>query len=325
MIPIRDTTVTRTYPVMNQCIIGANVLVFLVELAQGNALNRFIYIYGLVPARFTVPGIAAYFTTGQNLFSLLSFMFVHGGFWHILGNMWFLYIFGDNVEDRLGPLRYLGFYLLCGLMSGLFHIATNFTSDIPTVGASGAIAGVMGAYFILYPHARVLTLIPIIIIPWFVEIPAFFFLGLWFLLQVFSATGSAGSGGIAWWAHIGGFLVGMGLLKLFGRMPELGISDALRQRMVKKKSHRLQLIRPSAPGDDAHLHATIAVTPFEALAGSRKLVSIPWGMQKRLFNVVIPPGITSGTVLRLRGLGKRGAGGSHGDLMLEVIITELRV
>ena len=149
MIPIRDTQPSKNYPVVNHAIIGLNILVFLVQMAQGSDLNRFIYIYGLVPARYSIPHVSDYFSFGQQAFAFLSFMFLHGGFWHLLGNMWSLYIFGDNVEDRLGSLRYLAFYLLCGLASGLAQLLINLQSNIPTIGASGAIAGVMGAYLIL--------------------------------------------------------------------------------------------------------------------------------------------------------------------------------
>ncbi|MFZ1957295.1 MAG: rhomboid family intramembrane serine protease [Desulfobacterales bacterium] len=215
MIPIRDTIPTRHRPVVNLTIIGINVVVFMVQMTQGPELDRFVFVYGLVPARFSDPRIAAYFSPAQQIFSLLSFMFLHGSFWHILGNMWSLYIFGDNVEDRLGHPRYLAFYLMCGLASGISHLMINWHSNIPTIGASGAIAGVMGAYFILYPTSKILTLIPIIFIPWFVEIPAAFFLGIWFILQFISAAGSQGAvSGIAWWAHIGGFVAGWVLLPL---------------------------------------------------------------------------------------------------------------
>jgi len=159
MIPLRDTVPARTRPFVTHGIIVVNVLVFLLQLAQGPHLDRFIYYYGLVPARYFVPQIGEYFTAGQQLFALFTFMFLHGGFWHLLGNMWSLVIFGDNVEDHLGPLRYAAFYVLCGLVSGLAHMLMHRTSGVPTIGASGAIAGVMGAYFILYPRARVLTLI----------------------------------------------------------------------------------------------------------------------------------------------------------------------
>ena len=167
MIPIRDTTPSKNYPIVNTVIIGVNIFLFLVEMAQGNALDRFIFIYGLVPARYTDPHLSGYFTLGRQILSLISFMFLHGGFWHLLGNMWSLYIFGDNVEDRLGPFRYLTFYLLCGFASGLSHLLLNQSSNVPTIGASGAIAGVMGAYFILYPNSKILTLIPIFFIPYF--------------------------------------------------------------------------------------------------------------------------------------------------------------
>ncbi len=178
MIPLRDTTRSRNYPAVNTALIAANGLLFLVQLAQGPQQDAFIYTYGLVPARYSVPHVAAYFTSFQQALALLSFMFLHGGFWHLLGNMWSLYIFGDNVEDRLGPFRYLLFYLLCGWASGLFHLFLNWQSPVPTIGASGAIAGVMGAYLLLYPRSKILTLIPIFFIPYFIEIPAFFFLGL---------------------------------------------------------------------------------------------------------------------------------------------------
>ena len=319
MIPIRDTIPSKNYPVVNHCIIGINVVLYLVQMAQGPDLNRFVYIYGLVPARYSIPQITSYFTTGQQFFSLLSFMFLHGGFWHLLGNMWSLYIFGDNVEDRLGPLRYIVFYLLCGITSGLSHLIFNLNSNIPTIGASGAIAGVMGAYLILHPNAKILTLIPIIFIPWFIEIPAFFFLGFWFVLQFINAAVSHGGiGGIAWWAHIGGFIFGIIFLKLFLLLPEIGVSDQMRRITAKRKTHRLQVIRPIGPGNDPHLYGTITITSFEAVAGTHKLVNIPWGFQKRLIRVTVPAGMKAGSKLRLNGLGKITADGQRGDLYLKV-------
>jgi membrane associated rhomboid family serine protease len=322
MIPIRDTIPSKNYPVVNTTIIGINVILYLIEMAQGPNLDRFVYIYGLVPARYTIPQIASYFTFGQQALSLLSFMFLHGGFWHILGNMWFLYIFGDNVEDRLGPFRYLVFYLLCGLVSGLSQIIFNLHSNMPTIGASGAIAGVMGAYLILHPRSKILTLIPIIFIPWFIEIPAFFFLGFWFFLQFINAAGSHGNiSGIAWWAHIGGFVFGMVCLKIFLALPETGASDKLRRITAKRKTHRLQVIRPVGPGTDPHLYGTINISPFEALIGTQKLVNIPWGFQKRIVKVMVPPGVKEGSKLRLKGLGKIISNGQRGDLYLKVMIT----
>jgi membrane associated rhomboid family serine protease len=322
MIPIRDTIPSKNYPVVNHTIIGINVVLYLFEMSQGADLNRFIYIYGLVPARYSVPQIASYFSTFQQFFSLLSFMFLHGGFFHLLGNMWFLYIFGDNIEDRLGPFRYIAFYLLCGITSGLSHLVLNLHSNMPTIGASGAVAGVMGAYLILHPHAKILTLIPIIIIPWFIEIPAFFFLGLWFVLQFLNATGThGGAGGIAWWAHIGGFVFGIVFLKILLALPETGVTDRIRRVTAKRKTHRLQVIRPVGPGNDAHLYGTIAVTSFEALVGTKKLVNIPWGFQKRIVKVVVPPGVKEGSKLRLKGLGKTTSDGQRGDLYLKVAIV----
>jgi len=322
MIPIRDTIPSKNYPVVNNTIIGINVVVYLVQISLVSDLNRFVYIYGLVPARYSIPQITSYFTTSQQLFSLLSFMFLHGGFWHLLGNMWSLYIFGDNIEDRLGPLRYLVFYLLCGITSGFSHLIINLHSNIPTIGASGAVAGVMGAYLILYPHAKILTLIPIIFIPWFIEIPAFFFLGLWFVFQFISAAGSHGGiGGIAWWAHIGGFIFGIIFLKILLALPGTGVSAPIRKVTAKRKTHRLQVIRPVGPGKDPHLYGTITITSFEALTGTLKLVNIPWGFQKRLVRVAVPAGVQAGSKLRLKGLGKITPDGQRGDLYLKVSIS----
>jgi membrane associated rhomboid family serine protease len=322
MIPIRDTIPSKNYPVVNHTIIGINVVLYLFEMTQGADLNRFIYVYGLVPARYSVPQIASYFSTFQQFFSLLSFMFLHGGFFHLLGNMWFLYIFGDNIEDRLGPFRYIAFYLLCGITSGLSHLLLNLHSNMPTIGASGAVAGVMGAYLILHPHAKILTLIPIIIIPWFIEIPAFFFLGLWFVIQFLNATGTHGGiSGIAWWAHIGGFVFGIVYLKILLALPETGATDRMRRVTAKKKTHRLQVIRPIGPGKDPHLYGTLAVTSFEAIVGTQKLVNIPWGFQKRIVKVIVPPGVKEGSKLRLKGLGKTTPDGERGDLYLKVAIV----
>jgi membrane associated rhomboid family serine protease len=323
MIPLRDTAPTRNYPLVNTCLIGLNVAVFMLQLSRNADIERFIYIYGLVPARYSIPQIAAYFSTGQQVFSFLSFMFLHGGFWHLLGNMWFLYIFGDNVEDRLGHGRYLIFYLVCGMTSGLSHLLLNFNSNVPTIGASGAIAGVMGAYFILHPRARILTLIPIFFIPYFLEIPAFFFIGFWFVMQFISAAASHGqAGGVAWWAHIGGFVFGIIFFKLFLMLPGTPVPDTARRVTARRKSPHLQVIRPVGPGMDPHLYGTIVVSPHEAVVGTRKLVNIPWGFHKRLLRVNVPPQIQQGATLRLKGLGKEIAPGQRGDLFLKVVIRE---
>jgi len=323
MIPIRDTIPSKNVPVINNLLIGINVAVFLFQLMQGSDMGfqRLVYYYSLVPARYTVPGWADGVTLFHKGVALITFMFLHGGILHLLGNMWFLYIFGDNVEDRLGPLRYTIFYLLCGLTSGLTHLALNAHSTSPTIGASGAVAGVMGAYFLLHPRSRILTLIPIIIIPWLVEIPAYFFLGIWFLLQLFNASWSSGAGGgIAWWAHIGGFICGMVLLKLIDALPSTGITAHLRKSTARKKSPRLQVARPNAEGQDANTHAPIVISPYEALVGTRKMVTIPSGFQRRVFRVNIPPGMETGKLLRLRGQGGIMADGTRGDLMLKIVI-----
>jgi membrane associated rhomboid family serine protease len=172
-------------------------------------LEHFFQTWGIVPLRFTHPRLQS---TG-NYITLLSSMFMHGGWMHIIGNMWSLWIFGDNVEDRMGRGGFLLFYLLSGLAAGAVHIVTNPGSTVPTVGASGAIAGVMGAYLLLFPHSSVVTMVPIFFFLQVVEVPAILFLGFWFLSQLFSGTLSlavAGTqaGGVAWWAHIGGFVVG---------------------------------------------------------------------------------------------------------------------
>ncbi len=319
MLPIRDNIVSKNHPVVNHALIAVNVAVFLLQLSQGDGIHRFNVTYGLVPARFTDPQLAAYFGWWGNLFSLVSFMFLHGGFVHILFNMWSLYIFGDNVEDRLGPARYLFFYLAAGVLSGVTHLLFHPHSQVPTIGASGAVAGVMGAYFILYPGARILTLIPIIIIPWMVEIPAFFFIGFWFLLQFLNAAGAGSAAtGVAWWAHVGGFLFGIVLLQVVLRLPEAGLSRRLRGATARKTSHRLQVVRPRVPDEDANLHAALRLTPFEALTGTRKIVTVSRGLRSKQLQVTVPAGIKEGHTLRLRGQGKELPDGGRGDLYLTV-------
>ena len=323
MIPIRDTIRSQTYPIVNSLIIAVNVLAFFLELSQGQALDGFIKLYGLVPARYSVPQIAAYFTPGQQVLSFLTFMFLHGGWLHLLGNMWFLYIFGDNVEDRLGHFRYLLFYMLCGLASGISHLVINWHSVIPTIGASGAIAGVMGAYFVLYPRAKVLTLVPIFIFIQFMELPAFLFLGIWFLFQSLSAAGdSAQGGGIAWWAHIGGFVFGIIFLKLFEMLPASGLKGKVWDLTRKRTTPRLQVIRPVGSGTNQDLHGFISITEREALFGARKLVNIAEGFKKRTFFLTIPAGLSKGQTLRLKGMGRQTEEGWRGDLYLKVQISD---
>jgi len=250
-------------------------------------------------------------------------MFLHGSFWHLLANMWSLYIFGDNIEDRLGPFRYLVFYILCGIASGLSHFFLNFDSTVPVIGASGAIAGVMGAYFVLYPRAKILTLIPIFIIPYFINIPAYIFLGLWFAIQFFNAAGaSADSASIAWWAHIGGFIFGIFILNLTWKIPAGKIDKAVNRFTKKKHTEKLQIIHPICPGNDPDLYGTIFISDYEADTGTKKLVNIPVHLKKRLLTVTIPPGVTQGTLLRLNGLGKVMSDNRTGDLLLRVSVRK---
>ncbi len=217
MIPFRDNVPSRTFPFITIGLIVVNTLVFFQELAMGRHLHELMLTYGLIPLRvvqgfFSLdPGALA------SVVTLFTSMFLHGGWMHLIGNMWFLWIFGDNVEDFLGHFSYLAFYLTCGILGNLCHVIFNWSSTVPSIGASGAIAGVLGAYLLLYPGARVLTLIPLFIIWPIVELPALIVLGFWFVEQFllgFSslATTSANMGGTAWFAHIGGFLSGMFLV-----------------------------------------------------------------------------------------------------------------
>lgn len=323
MLPLRDTISSKNYPVVNNILIAVNILFFLIQLSQGTGFDSFIRIYGLVPARYTVPEIGRMFHPMEQVIALVTFMFLHGGFWHLLGNMWSLYIFGDNIEDRLGHVRYLIFYLMSGIASGLLHLALNPHSTIPTIGASGAIAGVMGAYMILYPRSKILTLIPLFFIPYFIEVPAFIFLGIWFLLQFLNAAGSSvHGGGIAWWAHIGGFIAGIIFLKMLLIAPRSGIGDKLRVATSKKGTPGLQNIHTISTLENPDLTGDIVISPIEAINGTRKMVNIPWGFQRRLFRVTIPPGVKDGSTLRLRGMGKRISYDRSGDLFLKVLVRE---
>lgn len=213
MLPLRDDIPSRRFPIVTLLIIILNAGVFLWELGLGSRLDDVLWMLGVVPVRYTIQEVADLFGWSEQALPFLSSMFLHGGWTHLLGNMWTLWIFGDNVEDRLGRGRYLVLYLTGGVAAAWLHIHTNAMSTVPTIGASGAIAAVMGAYFRLYPHARVEMVVPPFILgPYFV-MPAVVFLGWWFVLQFFNGTLSlvadpAMAGGIAWWAHIGGFVFG---------------------------------------------------------------------------------------------------------------------
>jgi membrane associated rhomboid family serine protease len=229
MIPIKDTIHSRSFPIVNWLLIIANVLVFvLIELPLGQSqLNQLISTYGVTPSQCAAPilkGLSIASIPGLSvLFNgcavpLITSMFLHGGWLHIIGNMWVLIIFGDNVEDRMGSLPYLLFYLICGIVSGLTQAFIAPTSQVPAIGASGAIAGVLAAYMIFFPRARVVTLVPLFVLGWFVNIPALVFVAIWFLIQFFSgvlALGATASGGVAYWAHVGGFISGLLLVWIF--------------------------------------------------------------------------------------------------------------
>ncbi len=211
MFPLYDTARSRKFPIINLTIIAINLLAFLYELQMGSAAQKFIMQWGLTPNRFVADPANAWIY-------IFSAMFLHGGWFHILSNLWVLFIFGDNVEARMGGFRYLLFYLLSGAAAGLMQTYILPSSNVPMIGASGAIAGVLGAYLVLFPRARVASLVPIFFIFTIVEIPAFVFLLFWFVSQLYSGLFTiqgGGTSGIAWWAHIGGFIFGLVMVSLF--------------------------------------------------------------------------------------------------------------
>jgi len=218
MIPLRDETPRYSTPYVTYFIIALNVLIFLFELTAGSQgqLDALVGQFGVVPRRFALDLSGSHFDPAGAFVPILTAMFLHGSWLHIIGNMWVLWIFGDNIEDYLGHFPYLLFYLSTGVIAFLTHIALNPGSRVPTVGASGAIAGVMGAYFLLYPRAKVLVWFPPI---FFFHLPAWLVLGYWFLIQFLSGTATSiantgSTGGVAVWAHVGGFLAGMALIKI---------------------------------------------------------------------------------------------------------------
>jgi len=323
MIPIRDTQASGTRPVVTYLFIGINTFIFLLQLGSGLHSEQILYTYGLVPAKYTIDTISAYFSFSNHIISFFSYMFLHGGFLHFAGNMLFLYVFGDNIEDYLGHFKYLAFYLLCGVISGLFHLMLNPLSRVPTIGASGAIAGIMGAYFLLYPRSKILTIIPIIFIPFFIEIPAFIFLGGWFLIQFYNVAGQDGVSQIAWWAHIGGFIAGMALIRLNRYLPETKPGQRLQQYTQKKATPKFQIIKVNAKENSYDLYGTIEVTSIEAIAGTQKIVNIPWGFYKRFYRVAVPPGVQPGMKLKLAGLGRLKPDSTKGSLYLKVDIKNI--
>lgn len=221
MIPLKDTIPHRDKPFITWLLITINIFVFLFQISlPPDILEYFVYKLGFVPYDLTT--LLNYGLRLELVFflrPLITHMFLHGSWMHLIGNMWSLWLFGDNVEDRIGHLRFFVFYLLSGIVASLTHYIFNIHSTIPTIGASGAIAGVMGAYFIMFPLARIVTLVPLFWIPFFLEIPAVVFIGFWFVSQIFSGLfslfGPVFGGGIAWWAHVGGFVFGAIAIRIF--------------------------------------------------------------------------------------------------------------
>ncbi|HEY0594070.1 MAG TPA: rhomboid family intramembrane serine protease, partial [Thermoanaerobaculia bacterium] len=208
MIPLRDVNPRKGVPIVNIALVVANILMFLWELSLGPRIEGALASIAFVPSEFF--GGA----TAKESVDIATSMFLHGGWLHLIGNMLYLWIFGDNIEDRMGHGRYLLFYLLCGYAAALAHAVFNPGSSLPAIGASGAVAGVLGAYLVLFPHARVMTLIPFGLFIAMRELPAIFVLGLWFVMQLFTGVASLGvptaqTGGVAWFAHIGGFIAGL--------------------------------------------------------------------------------------------------------------------
>lgn len=226
MIPLKNLRPRTHFPAVTLALIVVNFIVFFYQLTlDPRALQSFIMTYSMIPARAQLALAHSQYTLAQGFFPLFTSMFLHAGWLHIIGNMWFLWLFGPNVEDRLGHVPYLGFYLVCGLGAGIAQTLFSLGSTIPGLGASGAIAGVLGAYVVFFPSSRILTLVTLFFWWFFARLPAVLFIGLWFAVQFLSGLSSLGSaqgGGVAWWAHVGGFLLGMLLVSGMRRnQPEI--------------------------------------------------------------------------------------------------------
>jgi len=234
VIPLKDMTPRRSVPVVTLLLILANAIEFFhQETLSPKSAEAFVLAYGMVPAKIQYALAGTHHVTLIQAFStLFTCMFLHAGWMHIIGNMWFLWIFGGNVEDRLGSPGYLLFYLFCGIGSSATELLFTWGSHIPSLGASGAISGVLGAYIIFFPSSRILTLVPLFIIWFLARIPAFVFIGLWFAIQFLAGVGSLGQtgpgagGGVAWWAHVGGFAIGVLIASAVGRRPADNLSNA---------------------------------------------------------------------------------------------------
>jgi membrane associated rhomboid family serine protease len=230
MIPIRDSIRSWRLASVNTALIAANFIIFAYEARLAGAADLFLYRYGMIPARLAGLAASPSLVNALAPLTMLTSLFLHGGFFHVAGNMLYLFIFGSAVEERFGHGRYLAFYLLSGVAAAIATIWMDPASAAPVVGASGAIAGVLGAYFVLFPRARILTILPLIIFIQFVEVPAVLYLTLWFAVQLFEGlyanAGHGPPGGVAWWSHVGGFLFGVATAPLIARQP-------IRRRAVK--------------------------------------------------------------------------------------------
>jgi hypothetical protein len=232
-IPLHDHIRRQTFWLFTLLLIITNILTFIFEISLGQNVDRLVFYFGIIPVRYTNPHFVAEVGLPGLLLPIFASMFLHGGWLHVLGNMLFLFVFGRSIEDRFGHLKFLFIYFLGGLGGALLHILLNAGSRTPTIGASGAIAGILGAYFISYPAARITTLVPILFFFWTIEVPALLLLGYWFLIQFFTgfqmqAIQTATHGGVAWWAHVGGFLVGLTLaatLRPRRRRPAVEVLD----------------------------------------------------------------------------------------------------
>jgi membrane associated rhomboid family serine protease len=222
MIPLKNMMARRSIPLVTILLIVVNIIVFCYQISLSNAGNdAFIRAFGMVPLKMKLALAGSHYTLLEAFLPLITCMFLHGGFLHILGNMWFLWIFGGAVEDRMSPISYLLFYFVCGIGSGLAQALFSWGSSLPSIGASGAISGVLGAYVVFFPSSRILTLVPLFVFFFTAQIPAIVFIGLWFAIQFLSGVSAlnaphgASMGGVAWWAHVGGFVMGALLARVF--------------------------------------------------------------------------------------------------------------
>jgi len=249
MFVVGDSNRRRQIPVATGALVGINVVVFLLQLGLSDArLQAFFYEYGVVPLRYARPDWAL--AVGLNPLSPLPFLtsiFLHAGWLHIIGNMWMLWVFGRSLEERMGPVRFLVFYLLCGMGAMLAQFITHTTSTAPIVGASGAIAAVLAGYLMLYPFSWLTCIVPVFIFPIFIDLPAFLFIGFWFWMQLFSGVAALGGegGGVAWWAHIGGFVLGLLALRSFLPAKRANVPPP-RPLPPEQRIRRIQYLPPRA-------------------------------------------------------------------------------